>query len=205
MNKGILELITGPMFAGKTSALLKKARNFEGQVALIKPSFDVRYGICEIKTHDGVAATAFNLSNTQEILNSLEKEKARVAFFDEIQFFTEPHFQGDILACIDTLLSRGISVVCCGLDLNWKAEPFEIVAKLKVKANRCTVVCARCAVCNEPAMYTYKQGGSELSIELGAEDIYEPRCAKHYPFSPEYQNGDKQNELDDKQGELFDF
>ena len=70
MTKGTLEIITGPMFAGKTSALLKKARSFSGEMVLIKPSFDTRYGICEIKTHDGVAAEAFNLTNTNEILDS---------------------------------------------------------------------------------------------------------------------------------------
>ena len=70
MSKGCLEVVTGPMFAGKTSALLRKARAFQGEMVLIKPSFDTRYGICEIKTHDGVAAAAFNLTNTDEILQS---------------------------------------------------------------------------------------------------------------------------------------
>ena len=206
MTKGTLEIITGPMFAGKTSALLKKARSFNGEMVLIKPSFDTRYGICEIKTHDGVAAEAFNLTNTSEILESQAIEKAQAVFFDEIQFFMEPYFGGDVIACINTLLNRGLSVFCCGLDKNWKGESFEIISKLKTIADRYTVLHARCSVCNEPAIYTYKRGGSTSDIELGAAEIYEPRCAKHYPFSPVYEPEETpQDNVNLKQGNLFDF
>lgn len=205
MSKGILEVIAGPMFAGKTSILLKKAREFKGEMILIKPSFDTRYGICEIKTHDGVAAEAFNLTNTDEILSSPVLEKAQAVFFDEIQFFTEPYFGGDIIACIKTLLARGLNVTCCGLDLNWKGEPFEIISKLKASADRYLPLSARCAVCNEEAIYTYKCGGTDSKIELGAEEMYEPRCARHYPFSPVYEPDETDDDLDSRQGELFDL
>ena len=205
MPKGTLEIIAGPMFAGKTSALLKKARSFDGEMILIKPSFDTRYGICEIKTHDGVAAEAFNLTNTSEILESKAVEKAQAVFFDEIQFFMEPYFGGDVIACISTLIKRGVHVVCCGLDMNWKGEPFEIISKLKTIADRYTVLHAKCSICNEPAIFTYKRGGSKSNIELGAADIYEPRCAKHYPFSPIYEPAETQNDCDSKQGDLFDL
>lgn len=87
MPKGTLEVIAGPMFAGKTSALLKKARSFDGEMILIKPSFDTRYGICEIKTHDGVAAEAFNLTNTSEILESDAVEKAQAVFLMKSSFY----------------------------------------------------------------------------------------------------------------------
>lgn len=203
MPKGTLEVITGPMFAGKTSALLKKARSFNGEMVLIKPSFDTRYGICEIKTHDGVSAEAFNLTNTADILDSEAIGKAQAVFFDEIQFFMEPYFQGDIIACIHTLMNRGISVVCCGLDMNWKGDSFEIISKLKAVADRYIVLQARCAVCGEPAIYTYKHGGSGSTIELGAADIYEPRCARHYPFSPVYEPDEDQPDMT-KQGDLFE-
>lgn len=205
MRRGTLEVIAGPMFAGKTSILLKKAREFKGEMILIKPSFDTRYGICEIKTHDGVAAEAFNLTNTDEILNSPVIEEAEAVFFDEIQFFMEPYFGGDIILCIKTLLDRGLSVTCCGLDMNWKGEPFEIISKLKAAADKYLPLHARCAVCNEEAIYTYKLGGTDSKIELGAEEMYEPRCARHYPFSPVYEPEETGDNLDSKQGDLFDF
>ena len=90
MTRGILEIVSGPMFAGKTSALLAKARSSKGETVLIKPSFDTRYGICEIKTHDGVSAEAFNLSNVTQILSDKAVDNAEIVLFDEIQFFTEP-------------------------------------------------------------------------------------------------------------------
>lgn len=205
MAKGKLEVIAGPMFAGKTSALLSKARAAKGEILLIKPSFDTRYGICEIKTHDGVSAAAFNLSNTEEILSTPEMNEADAVLFDEIQFFTEPFFGGDIISCIKTLLDRGINVICGGLDLNWKSEPFEIVTNLKKIADKYTQLYARCAVCNEPAIFTYRRSGKGASIELGAEDLYEPRCARHYPFSPVYEPDEKEMADDEKQGDLFNI
>lgn len=212
MRRGTLEVIAGPMFAGKTSILLKKAREFKGEMILIKPSFDTRYGICEIKTHDGVAAEAFNLTNTDEILNSADEilnssviGQAQAVFFDEIQFFIEPYFNGDIIMCIQMLRDRGLDVTCCGLDMNWKGEQFEIISKLKAAADKYLPLHARCAICGAQAMYTYKCGGTDSKIELGAEEMYEPRCARHYPFSPVYEPGEAGDNLDSKQGELFDF
>ena len=187
--RGSLEVIAGPMFAGKTSALLKRARTLDGEVVLIKPSFDTRYGICEIKTHDGICANAFNLTNTDEILGSAEIDAADYVLFDEIQFFKAPNFDGDIIECIETLRDRHVNVVCCGLDLNWKAQPFDIVANLRKIADRYVPLFARCAVCNAPAPYSHKRQANEMDIELGAEDLYEPRCPKHYPFCAEYEKG----------------
>lgn len=203
--KGKLELIIGPMFAGKTSALLNKARNFKEEMVLIKPSFDTRYGICEIKTHDGVAAQAFNLSNTDEILRSDNANNAKAVFFDEIQFFTEPYFGGNIIECITTLLDRNINVICCGLDLNWKGEPFEIVAQLKKFADQVYALKSKCAICNEPAIYSHKRSGTGGNIELGAADLYEPRCAKHFPFSPIYLPEEEKTDEITNQGTLFNF
>ena len=205
MQQGVLEVIAGPMFAGKTSMLLKKARAFDAGMVLIKPSFDTRYGICEIKTHDGLAARAFNLSNTKEVLELDAIRKAKAVFFDEIQFFTDPYFSGDIIDCVRILLNRGQSVYCCGLDMNWKGECFKITSELQKIANRYVLLQAKCSICNQAAPYTYKSNGSEAKIELGAADIYEPRCARHFPFCNDYTPENIQKDACYHQGELFEL
>lgn len=200
--KGSLEVIAGPMFAGKTSALLAKARTLEGEVVLIKPSFDTRYGICEIKSHDGVSANAFNLTNTSEILDSFEISKADYVLFDEIQFFTEPYFNGDIVECIETLRDRHINIVCCGLDLTWQAEPFKIVEALQKISDKNTPLFARCAVCGADAPYSHKLHANDEKFELGASDLYEPRCPKHFPYCAEYMGEPHTHETEP---DLFSF
>mmetsp|Transcript_17830 Transcript_17830/g.45686 ORF Transcript_17830/g.45686 Transcript_17830/m.45686 type:complete len:179 (+) Transcript_17830:250-786(+) len=54
---GRLELITGPMFAGKTSELIKRAAMAEEDGAMntviVKSKIDNRYSADEIVTHDG--------------------------------------------------------------------------------------------------------------------------------------------------------
>ena len=54
-SKGLLYVISGPMFAGKTSELLRLYdRSIYGnqKSILVKPSLDNRYSDNEIATHD---------------------------------------------------------------------------------------------------------------------------------------------------------
>ena len=149
--------------------------------------------------------STYFLYSESSIIKCINIKTNKNAFSIEEEYFMEPYFGGDVITCINTLLNRGLSVVCCGLDLNWKNEPFDIISKLRTIADRYTVLHAKCAVCGEPAIYTYKRGGSESNIELGAADIYEPRCARHYPFSPIYEpDDDNQDASDLKQGDLFE-
>ena len=58
-----------------------------------------------------------------------------VVFFDEVQFFEAPNFDGDILRIVDDLLSAGVDVVCSGLDMDWQGKPFAIIAHMAAKAD----------------------------------------------------------------------
>ena len=58
---GKLCVVTGPMFAGKTTALLKQAEDWrkEGHiVTIVKPLQDNRYSVAQVVSHSGQSTCA---------------------------------------------------------------------------------------------------------------------------------------------------
>lgn len=179
---GSLTAIAGPMFGGKSTATLKRilwAKNGEGRtVHVYRIAFDNRFSETEIVSHDGLRAPATSISSIPDT----KFEPNDIVFLDEIQFYQEPHFQGDVVAWVKTLLSQGIEVVVAGLDMDWKGDPFEITAKFLAMANVTEKLTAHCTVCGRPASKTYKLqvDDSTGSVELGAEESYQARCNSHW-------------------------
>lgn len=184
MVYGDLTLICGPMYSGKTTETLKRilwAKNGQNRpVYVFKPTFDTRYAETQIVSHDGLKATATNISTIPDI----EFEPNAVIFLDEIQFFMEPHFHGNVIEWVKSLLDKNIEVVAAGLDMDWKGNPFEITANLLAMANNIHKKTAHCTVCGKPASKTFKLDQStDSSVELGALESYESRCNNHWKYS----------------------
>jgi predicted AAA+ superfamily ATPase len=74
-DKGFIAVITGPMYAGKTSALIQRYRSISvcRPVAVYKPSRDTRYSKTYIVSHDGDKITATTISDLND--TELKKEK----------------------------------------------------------------------------------------------------------------------------------
>ncbi|MNV23313.1 Thymidine kinase [compost metagenome] len=172
------------MYAGKTTETLKRilwARNGESrEVYVFKPTFDTRYGESEIVSHDGLRAKALNIAE----IPSTEFKAGDLVFLDEIQFYMEPYFSGDVVAWVKTLLAGDVEVVAAGLDMDWQGNPFEITARLLAMANDAKKLTAHCTVCGKPATKTFKkqQDPDSGSVELGATELYEARCNSHWNF-----------------------
>lgn len=180
---GHLTVICGPMFAGKTTELLKRilwAQNGQGKrVAVFKSAYDVRYKTTEIVSHDGLQTTA-------SIINSWQgTPPVDHVFFDEIQFFTPPHFHDDIVAIIANLLHDGVDVTATGLDADWRAQPFMPTALVAAMADEVVKLRSHCAVCGRPATKTFKRHPTGGSIELDGAETYEPRCNTHWQTLPQ--------------------
>lgn len=175
MSYGKLTVVTGPMFAGKSSTMLIEADKI-GAV-IFKPAFDTRYSETDVVTHDGECVAANIFSSFKDIAKVGEVE--RPYCFDEVQFLDEDRYEGDFVADVRTLLSHGIDVLVAGLDMDWKGEPFTITAKLSAMADEVIKLGSTCVQCGSLASKTAKKTGGE-SVELGNEDLYEPRCNHHW-------------------------
>jgi thymidine kinase len=179
---GKLTTICGPMFAGKSTELLKRilwARNGQHKTVLvIKPAFDNRYSSTKIVTHDGLSVDAKSITKWDDIAHLAAD--AELICIDEIQFFTPQYFEDDIIECVRDCLIIGTEVVVGGLDMDWRGEGFETTSRLMAMSDEVKKITAVCTSCGQPASKTHKKLPNAEQIELGTTDLYEARCNDHW-------------------------
>ena len=179
--RGYLETIVGAMFAGKTSELLKRilwAKHQNKKIIVIKPSIDDRYSNEKIITHNDLSHECFAMTNWQSALDNFSfiKNDVDVVFLDEIQFMKTD----DTLKNVEDILNNGIDVICAGLDQDSRGKPWETSSLLLGLSDKIVKIYGFCNVCGMEATKTYrkKEGGQRTVV--GAANIYEPRCLKHW-------------------------
>jgi thymidine kinase len=171
MSYGKMTVVCGPMYAGKTTEMLKRvlwARNGQNrEVVVLKPAFDNRYAETQIVSHDGLRATAESITELPDGV----LEAGSLIVLDEIQFFNEPYVSGDLVAWVQDQLSEGVDVVAGGLDMDWRGDPFEVTALLMAMADEVIKVTANCTVCGRAARKTWKKADPLEPLAEEAEDI----------------------------------
>tara|TARA_Y100000741_G_C18254349_1_gene558385 strand:- start:791 stop:1342 length:552 start_codon:yes stop_codon:yes gene_type:complete len=179
--RGSLETIVGAMFAGKTSELLKRILWEEHQgrnILVLKPKIDNRYAEQLISTHNNLSHECFAMKNWLEAKSKFEinKKNFDIIFLDEIQFMDSKETVNEV----ENFLQQGINVVCAGLDQDSRGKPWETSSFLLGLSDKITKIYGFCNVCGLEATKTYRkiQGGERTQV--GASDIYEPRCLKHW-------------------------
>ena len=179
--RGNLETIVGAMFAGKTSELLKRilwAKHQNKKIIVIKPSIDSRYSREKIITHNDLSHECFAMKEWKDVFENftLTKENVDVVFLDEIQFMNTQ----DTLDNIDKMLNNGIDVVCAGLDQDSRGKPWETSSMLLGLSDKIIKIYGFCNVCGMEATKTYRKTEGGDRTQVGAANIYEPRCLKHW-------------------------
>ncbi|HLO41133.1 MAG TPA: hypothetical protein VK176_08925 [Phycisphaerales bacterium] len=173
-RRGKLVVIRGPMFAGKTTELMRRARMASASgriVRIIKPRRDTRYAHGEIVTHSGVHMGATPVESAGGIVCTVDG--VGHVLIDEAHFF------GDSLALVvDELLARGVDVTVAGVDLDHRGALFEPFGALGLMVGEVVGLTAVCSVCGGAAMYTQRMTGGAERIVVGGAEMYEPRCAK---------------------------
>jgi thymidine kinase len=173
---GLIEVITGSMFSGKTEELirrLKRAKIARQRVEIFKPIVDNRYSETEVVSHDENAIPSTPVKTSEDILKLASN--VQVVGIDEAQFFD----QGLIEVC-NTLADKGIRVIVAGLDMDYRGRPFGPIPGLMAIAEYITKVHAICQRCGDLAQYSYRKSKDEELVLLGELDEYEPLCRKCY-------------------------
>lgn len=187
---GWIEVICGPMFAGKSEELIRRVKRMEyahQKYICFKPSIDNRYSNDEIVSHSNRKTKSINIQYAKEIYKYLDNTYTAVVV-DEIQFLDE-----DIIEVCSDLADKGYRVIVGGLDSDFKGEPFEITAKLMAKAEFVSKLTAICVKCGAPGTRTQRiVNGKPASyydpiIIVGASQLYEPRC-RHCHEVPKTKN-----------------
>ena len=183
-NPGFIEVICGCMFAGKTEEIIKRIRVFEyakKKVVAIKPSIDNRYSASKIASHAGNFCQCVCIAtNDMDYFESLVNDKTiDVVVIEEVQFF-----DFKIVDICERLANAKKRVIVCGLDMDFRGEPFEVTAALLARAEFVTKLSAVCQICGAPATRTQRLiDGKPASINdpvvlVGASECYQARCRK---------------------------
>lgn len=183
LASGTIEVICGPMFAGKSEELLRRINRLvyaKKKFLVFKPSIDNRYSETEVVSHNQHKYKAIALMDPKKILDYYGNDLDAICI-DEIQFFDEA-----IIDVIDFYANHGVRVIVAGLDMDFKGDPFMITAKLLAKAEYVTKLTAICTVCGKSATRTQRLiNGEPASINdpvvlVGASESYEARCRHHH-------------------------
>lgn len=173
---GKIEIITGPMFSGKTTELMRRLERYTlagKNVILFKPHLDSR-------TETEIATSSVRKQFRTQVL-TLHKPigiEANVVAIDEAQFFGEW-----IITYVQSLKDQGKILIISGLDMDAHRRPFGHMGHLMAIADSVSKLTAVCR-CGEDAVYTWlkdsipQQKGNIILI--GDSERYEPRCQKCY-------------------------
>ena len=176
---GWIEVICGPMFAGKSEELIRRIKRLEyakKKILVFKPAMDVRYSSDEVVSHSNLKAKSIAIKESKDILDYLDSSTFAIAV-DEVQFLDK-----GIIDLSQKLALKGIRVILGGLDTDFRGEPFPITASLMTIAEDVLKLTAICVVCGAPATKTQRiingkpAHYSDPIIKVGAAEAYEPRC-----------------------------
>jgi thymidine kinase len=191
---GRVEVVVGPMFAGKTEELLRRVRRAQvagRRVEVVSHALDVRRGAGLVSTHFGLAVPSRVASHPAELADARDPA-AELLAVDEAQFFGPA-----LVDVVERLADEGIVVVVAGLDVTYDQRPFEPMATLATLAERTDRLLAVCAVCGEDAPFHVRvtrpgTGGDDCAgpsstptaEHVGGSEKYQARCRAHLDAPP---------------------
>lgn len=182
-HTGVIEVICGSMFSGKTDELIRRLRRAtiaRQKVQVFKPSIDIRFAVEKVKSHAGSEFDAVPVKQAREIIDHLKSDTTVIAI-DETQFF-----DNEIIGLVTELADKGLRVIVAGLDTDFRAEPFGPMPVIMAQAEKVDKLQAICMTCGEPASRTQRLVNGKPAnyhdpvVIVGAAELYEARCRKHH-------------------------
>jgi len=175
-----LDLVIGPMWAGKSSHVLSRIRRYKAigwNVLVITHSNDTRYGEEIISNHDHDTLSAMAVDELMKLKESLEYSKAQLIVIEEAQFFKDLFTFVTLAVDID-----GKHILCSGLDGDSERRPFGDLLRLIPFCDNVEKIKSLCIECKDgtPALFSHRLDLCKEQIAVGAMDNYLPLCRKHY-------------------------
>lgn len=179
-NQGYLELIIGPMYAGKSTELIRIINRYKclkKNITIINHTYNNRYGSKGLTTHNLEKIDNCIIVSKLGEINPILINDCDVIIIEELQFFEDAY---DII--LDWCSNQNKTVIAAGLDGDFKKMPFGDVLRLIPHAEKVTKLCALCKRCGNgtTAHFTKRITNDENKTLVGSDDIYEAVCRKHY-------------------------
>jgi thymidine kinase len=175
-----LDLVVGPMWAGKSSYILSKIRRYKAigwEVYVITNSLDHRYGHYVISTHDNEQHSAVSVRTLLPLREEESYKKANLIILEEAQFF-----QDLVRFVLKAVEEDGKHLIVVGLDGDSERKPFGDILQLIPYCDSIEKITSLCIECSDgtPALFSHRCVKSEEQILVGADTVYQPLCRKHY-------------------------
>lgn len=173
---GRIEVITGPMFSGKSEELIRRLKRAEiarRRIACFKPDLDARYRRTAIASHSAQTLEAMTVANIAELKAVLMPmlHEVEVIGIDEAQFLDQ-----SLVGLANELVHLGKRVIVAGLDTTFTGEAFAPIPELMAIADEVTKLSAVCMQCGAPAIHTQRLSSNRALVMVGAAELYEARC-----------------------------
>ena len=177
-----LEIVLGPMFAGKSSYILSSLRRYEAigwPVLSITSTLDTRYETDAIHSHNHDSHSAISTDLLTPLLMTASFAEARLLVIEEAQFFKDlyPFVYQAVDVC-------GKDVLVVGLDGDSERRPFGRIAEIIPLCDKITKLAAMCKRCGDgtPAIFTHRhrKDADTSVIKVGEANTYEALCRAHY-------------------------
>ena len=148
------------------------------KILVLKPIIDNRYSEKLISTHNNITHECHPILDWNDAKKRFDfkNDNLDTLFLDEVQFMKAD----ETLENVDDLLNSGINVVCAGLDQDSRGKPWETSSLLLGLADKITKIYGFCNICGQEATKTYRKNKGGERTKVGASDVYEPRCLKHW-------------------------
>lgn len=182
-GQGILEIISGPMFSGKTEELIRRIRRVEfarQRSIVFKPEIDIRYSKDLLVSHSEQKIGSVPVPNAARVRTYLgsSAEPFQVVALDEVQFFDK-----DVIYLCEDLVSSGVRVIAAGLCEDYLGRPFGPMPDLLAHADVITKLWAVCMQCGAPASKSQRiaregKKTEDNQVLVGAQSFYEARCRR---------------------------
>lgn len=184
-NPARLQVVAGPMFAGKSEELLRRVRRarIAGlEVEVVSHALDDRRGAGQVSSHSGLSVPSRTVADVESLVSAVQGRGLDLVAIDEAQFFG-----ADLVAVVDALLADGMTVVVAGLCVTFDGRPFEPLPSLMALAEDVVKLTAVCAVCGADAAFhqrlsTGEVGDSSVPTrdQVGGVESYQARCRRHF-------------------------
>ena len=180
-NKSSIDIITGPMFSGKTTELVRRLTIFAEarmRVLYVTSTLDTRQFISHNKS---VTASNMAVATTDLLANILD-----IAITYDVIGIDEAQFFDDLLEIsVELAEKHSRKVIIAGLNSDFRREKFGKICDLVPVCDNITKLYPFCDTCARekiltPALFSKRTTKSCDKISIGASDSYIPVCRSCY-------------------------
>jgi thymidine kinase len=177
---GYLELIIGPMYAGKSTELIRRINRFKclnKKIIVINHIFNNRYGSTGLTTHNKEVIEQCIILEKLSDLDEAILNDTDVIIIEELQFFSDG-FDSVINMCE----VKEKIVIAAGLDGDFNRNVFGDVLRLIPYSDKVKKLSALCKKCGDGTLahFSKKIINDTNKTLIGSTGIYEAVCRKHY-------------------------